>query len=108
MIPATPEIAIKIIGLTLKKKTHMNEIAHIIMLILFSPNPASGKLAAFIISIAAAKIKPAMNGFMSFNVFLMRKLSLFLNKNLKTKYNKINEGNTIEKDANNEPNNPPT
>lgn len=108
MIPATPDMAIKIIGLTLKKKTQTKLTAHIMMLMLFSPNPTSGKLALFIISMAAAKIKPAMNGFMFFKVFLMMKLSLFLNKNLKTKYNNIKEGNTIEIDASKEPNIPPT
>ena len=108
MIPATPAIAIKIIGLTLKKKTHTNDTAHIMMLTLLFPKPTSGKLAEFIISMAAAKMSPAMKGFMFFKVVLMMKLSLFLNKNLKTKYNKTNDGNTIEIDASNEPNNPPT
>ena len=101
-------MAIKIIGLTLKKKTHTKLSAHIMILILFSPNPTSGKLALFIISMAAVKIKPAMNGFMFFKVFLMMKFSLFLNKNLKTKYNNIKDGNTIENEANSEPNIPPT
>ena len=70
----------------------------------------SGKIALWtlIISMAAAKIKPAMKGFMFFKVVLMMKLSLFLNKNLKTKYNKTNDGNTIEIEASKEPNIPPT
>ena len=108
MIPATPDIAIKIIGLILKKNTQTKLTAHIMMLMLFSPNPTSGKLAEFIISNAAANINPAMNGFKFFNVVLTMKLSLFLNRNLKTKYNNTNEGNTIANDANNEPNIPPT
>ena len=108
MIPATPEMAISSIGLTLKKKTLINVAAHIMMLMLFSPNPTSGKLAEFIISNAAANINPAMNGLRFFKVVLTMKLSLFLNRNLKTKYNNTNEGNTIANDANNEPNIPPT
>lgn len=103
-----PESAIISIGLTLKKNTAMNVTAHIIMLILFCPKPASGKLALFIISMAAAKMRPAMNGFMFFNVLFMMKFSLFLNKNLKTKYNNIKDGKTIENDANKEPKIPPT
>ena len=105
--PAIPEMTINSIGLTLKKKTHTNDIAHIMMLMLFSPHPVSGKLALFIISTAAAKISPAMNGFMFFKVFVMMKLSLFLNKNLNTMYNNTKDGNAIENEANKEPNNPP-
>ena len=107
MIPATPEIAIRIIGLTLKKKTQMKHNAHIMMLMLFSPNPTSGKLAEFIMSNAAANINPAMNGLRFFKVVLTTKLSLFLNRNLKTKYNKIKDGSTIANDASSEPNIPP-
>ena len=103
-----PESVIKIIGLTLKKKTQTNATAHIMMLTLLFPKPTSGKLAAFIISMAAEKISPAMNGFRFFNVVFMMTFSLLLNKNLNTKYNKTNEGNTIENEANNEPNIPPT
>ena len=77
-------------------------------LTLFSPKPKSEKVVLFIISIAAANIKPAMKGFIFFNVVLMMKFSLFLNKNLKTKYNNIKEGKTIENEANKEPKNPPT
>ena len=108
MIPATPEMAISSIGLTLKKKTHINVAAHIMMLMLFSPNPTSGKLAEFIMSNAAANINPAMNGLRFFKVVLTMKLSLFLNRNLKTKYNKIKDGSTIANDASSEPNIPPT
>ena len=108
MIPATPEMAISSIGLTLKKKTHINVAAQIMMLMLFSPNPTSGKLAEFIRNNAAANINPAMNGFKFFKVVLMMKLSLFLNRNLKTKYNNTSEGSTIAIDANSEPNIPPT
>ena len=108
MIPATPEIAIRIIGLTLKKKTQTNVTAHIMMLMLLSPNPTSGKLALFIISNAAANINPATNGLRFFKVVLTMKLSLFLNRNLKTKYNKIKDGSTIANDASSEPNIPPT
>lgn len=108
MTPATPAIAIKIIGFTLKKKTQTKVTAHIMMLTLLSPNPTSGKLALFIISNAAANINPATNGLRFFKVVLTTKLSLFLNKNLKTKYNNTNDGSTIANDANNEPNIPPT
>ena len=78
------------------------------MLTLLLPSPTSGKLAEFFISNAAANINPAMNGFRFFNVVLTMKLSLFLNRNLKTKYNNTNDGSTIANDANNEPNIPPT
>ena len=77
------------------------------MLMLFFPNPTSGKLALFIISNAAANINPAMNGLRFFKVVLTMKLSLFLNKNLKTKYNNTNDGSTMAKDANSDPNMPP-
>ena len=98
-----PESAIIIIGLTLKKNIAIKVTTHIITLMLFSPIPKSENVVLFIISIAAANIKPAMNGLRSLNVVLMIKLSLCLNKYLKTKYNNINEGKTIENEANKVP-----
>ena len=107
-MPITPAIAISSIGLTLKKKTQTNVTAQMMILMLLSPNPTSGKLAPFIINNAAANINPATNGLRFFNVVLTMKLSLFLNRYLKTKYNNTNDGITIAIDASNDPIIPPT